>query len=48
MAKRTGKDTRTVKPRMGHLPILRKHTVERNATKYNRTAAKRDLRAQVS
>ena len=35
------KDTRVVKPRIGHVKLLRKHQVERDRKKYHRPSAKR-------
>lgn len=41
MAKRVNKDKRVVKPRIGHVGLLRTHRVERDRKKYHRPTAKR-------
>ena len=42
MAKKVkNKDTRLVKPRIGHVQALRTHRVERDRTKYHRPSSRR-------
>ena len=42
----TGIDTRIVKPRIGHLAALRRHSVERGTRDYHRASSKASFRRE--